>query len=77
MPGNVSLTMAVPADEPLLIKPVGMLGNALRGLPFHMQSVALSSSHRTVCIVQQTLFFLLHHLYEIRWRFDYTFDIYF
>jgi hypothetical protein len=30
MPRNVSLTMAVAADEPLLIKPVGMPGNALQ-----------------------------------------------
>jgi hypothetical protein len=28
MPGNVSLPMTIPADEPLLVNPVGMLGNA-------------------------------------------------
>lgn len=28
MAGNVSLAMAIPADEPLLIETVGMLGNS-------------------------------------------------
>jgi hypothetical protein len=28
MPGDVSLAMTIPTDEPLLIKPIGMLGNA-------------------------------------------------
>jgi hypothetical protein len=28
VPGDVSLPMAIPTDEPLLIEPVGMLGDA-------------------------------------------------
>jgi hypothetical protein len=27
VPGDVSFAMAIPADKPLLVKPVGMLGN--------------------------------------------------
>jgi hypothetical protein len=74
MPGNVSLPVAISADEPLFIKTVGMLRNA--------REVYRFICTRLLCHDLAALFavftrhcFLLHHLYEMRYTFDYTLDV--
>jgi hypothetical protein len=56
VPGNVSLAMAIPADKPLLIKPIGMLGDSVeiygfigsRLLSHHLTALfATFSRHRS------------------------------
>jgi hypothetical protein len=45
VPGDVSLAMAIPTDEPLLVKPIGMLGDT--GEVYRLISSRLLGHHLT------------------------------
>ena len=62
VPGDVSLAMAIPTDEPLLVKPIGMLGDT--GEVYRLIGSRLLGHHLTALFAtfSRHSFLLLHLL---------------